>query len=130
MRLVVEVLDGELAVARLPANAGIPTWLDWGGGPLASVTRTADELSIVAPSIVVPADAQAERGWRAIRLRGPLPFSMTGVLHRILTPLADARVSVFTLATYDTDYVLVRAPDLPRAVAALRPGFDVIAPET
>ena len=81
-------------------------------GRLVSVTRTATELSIVAPSAVVPATVPAERDFRVIEVVGPVPFSVVGLMAAITRPLAEAGVSVFTLATYDTDYVLVREPSL------------------
>jgi hypothetical protein len=69
---------------------------------------------------------RAERGWRALRVRGPLSFDLTGVLAAVLAPLAVAQVPVFALSTYDTDHVLVRASDLGRAVKALvAAGHDV-----
>ena len=87
---------------------------------MASVTRTAAELSIVAPSAAVPPEVRAERDWRALRVAGPLDFALTGILASLAAPLADAGVSIFALSTYDTDYVLVRHPQLDVALAALR----------
>jgi hypothetical protein len=50
---------------------------------------------------------------------GTLDFSLTGILASIAGPLADARVSIFAISTYETDYILVPAPALPAAIAAL-----------
>lgn len=126
-RLTLDVLAGQLAVVRLAADAAVPAWFGQATGPIVSVTRTADETSLICDAVVVPSDARAERGWRAIKLRGPLAFSMTGILAGILTPLAEARISIFALSTYDTDYVLVRAADLPSALNALRHAYDIQA---
>jgi uncharacterized protein len=116
-------LPGELAVCRLPADAPAPAP---GAGPLSSVTRTADELSIVCPAEDAPAGAEFERGWRALRVAGPLDFALTGVLAAVAAPLAEAEVSIFAVSTYDTDYVLVREAALPAAAEALRrAGHDV-----
>ena len=116
-RLELRVLPGRLAVCRLPADAPIPGWVLVGA--VVSVTRTTDELSVVCPEESVPDEVQAERGWRALRVIGALAFALTGVLASLAVPLAEAGVSIFALSTYDTDYVLVRENDLPRAVAAL-----------
>jgi len=67
----------------------------------------------------VPDDALAERGFAALRLEGPFPFSMTGVLASFLQPLAGAQIPIFAISTFDTDYILVRREDLKRAVAVL-----------
>jgi hypothetical protein len=83
------------------------------------VTRTDSELSIVCREEDVPAAASAERGWCALELAGPLDFSLTGVVSALVTPLADAEVPIFVLSTFETDYLLVREPDLQRSVEAL-----------
>ena len=90
------------------------------------MTRTADEFSIVCAERCVPEGVVASRGWRALRFAGPLPLDQTGILASVTTPLAAARVSVFALATYDTDYVLVPAAQRAAAIDALeRAGHSV-----
>ena len=118
MSAVVRTLGGELAVCRLPADAAAPPIPD--RAALFSVTRTSEELSIVCPAADAPGDAQVESGWRALAVEGPLDFGLTGILASLAQPLAAAGIPIFALSTYDTDYVLVRAPALEAAVAALR----------
>jgi hypothetical protein len=120
------VWPGQWAICRLPADSDVPPWA-LAAGRLASVTRTATELSIVAPSAGVPGDVLAERDWRVIEVVGPVPFSVVGLMAAITRPLAEAGVSVFTLATYDTDYVLVREASLEAAVRALSAAGFVIS---
>lgn len=110
-------LDGRFAVCRLAANAPIPSWPT---GAFVSITRTPDELSIVCDESSVPDDIRVERGWRALRVEGPIPFEVTGVAAGITAPLAAAGISVFLVATFDTDYLLVKAEAYGRAVEALR----------
>ena len=112
------VLGELLAVCRLAANADIPEWVE--ARKFHCVTRTADELSIVCIENNLPEDVIAERGWVALKLEGPFPFSMTGVLASFLQPLAQARIPIFAISTFDTDYVLLKQQDLERALAALR----------
>ena len=111
------VLDDTFAVCRLPADAVVPDWA-W-TGEVACVTRTRDELSIVCRGDLVPAGVLREGGWRCLRVRGPLPFTLTGVFSRIAQPLADAGISLFAVMTYDTDYVMVKDEVLGDAVDAL-----------
>lgn len=108
--------DTLFAVARLDAEAPIPTWADG----FFSVTRTQSELSIVCAATAVPADVKAERGFRMLAVEGPLDFSLTGVLSSITGALAMAQISVFTISTYDTDYVLIRDEKFSDAAEALR----------
>ena len=91
-----------------------------GEGAVAGALRTDAELSVVCDEGAVPEGVRAERGWRALRLRGPIPFEETGVLAGLLAPLAEAGVSIFALSTYDTDVVLVKDRQLAAAVGALR----------
>jgi uncharacterized protein len=116
MRLDLRLLPEKLAVCRLDAGDESPLRARSG---LFSVTRTADELSVVCPEEDAPAGAEVSRGWRALEVQGPLDHTATGILASIATPLADAGVPLFPLATFDTDYVLVREPDLDSAIDAL-----------
>ncbi|HEV7498685.1 MAG TPA: ACT domain-containing protein, partial [Vicinamibacteria bacterium] len=111
------VLEGRLAVCRLAAAA---PWPPPGKGPLFSITRTADELSVVCASEDAPAGARVEDGWRAFRIEGPIPFAEIGVMAGLSGALARAGVSVFAVSTFDTDYVLVKDADLARARVAVR----------
>lgn len=89
-------------------------------GEWRSLTWTTDELSVVCSAAQVPADVQSEHDWRCFQVVGPLDFGLTGVLLAIAAPLAAAKISIFAISTYDTDYVLVKQADLDAAVAALR----------
>lgn len=108
-----------LAVCRLPADASIPAWASGGRSPFLTISRTAEELSITTMESVVPADVPCERGYRAVRVRGNLPLDLIGILAAIADPLADAGLGIFAISTFETDYVLVKAKDLDKAVAAL-----------
>ncbi len=88
-------------------------------GSFVSITRTAEELSIVCPQRQVPAEIEREEGWRGMKIKGPLDFSLTGVLASLSTPLAQEGISIFAISTYDTDYLLVKEKDLERAIGIL-----------
>jgi hypothetical protein len=115
--LRLSVMPGTLAVCRLEAGAAVPSWV---AGPFTCVTRTPDELSIVCDSAVVPDDVRAERGWRGWKVEGPIPFELTGIAASLVSPLAAARISVFLVATFDTDYLLVKDTVFDRASEVLR----------
>jgi hypothetical protein len=112
------ILPETLAVCRLSADDAFPAWLPARG--FISVTRTAGELSVVCAADAVPADFRCEAGWRALAVEGPLDFGLTGILASIAAPLAEAGISIFTISTFDTDCVLVKAERLDDAVNALR----------
>lgn len=122
LRLTIQ--SGLYAICRLPAGSAPPAWAL--SGSFASVTLTPEETSIVCAEGAVPADVEAERGWVCLKVAGPLDFALVGILARLTAPLAEAGVSVFAVSTYDTDYLMVRAPDLARAVSVLRAAGHVI----
>lgn len=108
-----------LAVCRLAPDDEIPGWLDVSSPPLVSITLTGDEISLVLPQDDVPPGVRAEIGWRALSVRGPLAFSLTGVLASLSAPLAAAGVPIFVLSTFDTDWLLIGDDRLDDATAAL-----------
>jgi predicted N-acetyltransferase YhbS len=112
------LLDDTFATCRLDGSAPIPPWAT--AGHFSSITRTADELSVVCGQDAVPVGVTCERGWRCLRVAGALPFSVVGVLASLTAPLAEAGVSLFAVSTFDTDYLLVKAEDLERAIDVLR----------
>jgi uncharacterized protein len=75
MRL--QLLPGNLAVCRLGPQDRVP---DWAAGEFFSITRTAEELSIVCESQLVAEGVRAETDWRALKVEGPLDFALTGIL--------------------------------------------------
>jgi hypothetical protein len=120
------LLGEQFAIARLPPDQVPPAWAD---GSVSSVTRTPEELSILCAVERVPSEIEAERGWRGLRVAGPLDFSEVGVMASLSGPLAEAGVSVFVISTYDTDYLFVREDSLADAVRALRQAGHRVMPE-
>jgi hypothetical protein len=84
-----------------------------------SIARTHEELSGVCEESSLPGNVTAQRGRRLLRVKGPLDFALTGILASLTGPLAEVGVSVFSISTYDTDYLLVAEHDLERGIAAL-----------
>jgi uncharacterized protein len=117
-RLTLAVLPERLAICRLEADTKIPKWA-LKNSILNSITGTPDELSIVCPEADVPAKVRAEKGWIAFKVEGPLDFSLTGILASLAGPLAEADISIFTVSTFETDYVLVKTEKLDEAVKVL-----------
>lgn len=107
-----------LSICRLPGDAPIPAWAMQRA--FFSVTRTSDELSVVCASIQVPPGVTAHDGWRALKLVGPFDLLLVGILLGVAAPLAVAGVTIFPIATYDTDYLVVRDDQLSAAIGALR----------
>ena len=117
-RLEIALVPGRFAVCRLSPEHAMPSWAE--GTTFVSTARTPDELSIVCEEQRVPVDTICERDYAAMRVAGTLAPNLVGVMVSLATPLADAHIPILAIGTYDTDYVLVRRSDLPRAIDALR----------
>ena len=118
MNLPFSVLPERFAIARLAPTAQVPIdVLDATG--FVSISRTADELSIVCTEALADRFPQVDRGWRVIKIHGPFAFDQVGILASLLTPLAAASIGIFAISTFDTDYILVKSENLDRAVGAL-----------
>lgn len=114
-----------LVVARFPASSAWPAPRPsaTGGPAFFSVTRSGDELSVVAPASDVPDVPGGSTGhrpeWRRLVVNGPLDLSLVGIVAGLSGVLAAAGISLFPVATHDTDHLLVPADQLDRAVGAL-----------
>ena len=117
--LTLQILSQPLTVCKVDGLAGF----DMAG--LYFIGSTDEELSLVCETDRTPENTAArEDGWRAMRIIGTLDFSLTGILSKIATVLADASIGIFAMSTYDTDYILVKAENLGPAVDALsRAGY-------
>jgi hypothetical protein len=107
--------DHSLDFARL----GAASWY--------SVTRTDDELSVVARDDMDPGPGERQAGWSCLQIAGTLDLALVGVIAGIARALAAAKVSIFTISTYNTDYVLVKTADLEAAISALRHAGHFVA---
>src|SRR5262245_57082149 len=115
--LTLSVLPQRYAICSLAANAEVPDWC--AKGDFVSISRTPDELSIVCLEADVPASMTCESGWRVLKCEGPLDFSLPGIMASVAEPLADRGIPIFPIATYHTDYVLIKEPHLDNAINAL-----------
>ena len=119
-------LETTYAVCRLASDAPMPALKPTAN--FASITRTAEELSIVCPVDQAPQNAKCESPWICFKLEGPFAFSLTGVLASFLNPLAERGVPIFAVSTFDTDYVLVKREDAATALDTLQAAGHELVP--
>jgi len=118
------IITQRTAICRLGPKDEIPSWVQ--AGELIAIVRTPEELSIVCDEGSVPGSIKVEKGWRVLKVLGPLDFSQVGVLAAIVLPLAQAGVSIFTISTFDTDYILVKEVNLSLAIHILKNSGHII----
>lgn len=123
-RLQLKVLDGEFTIHRL--FSGMKISPDIFASDFFVVCKTDEELSVVCDSEICIESQKSEAGWSCFKVLGPLDFSLTGVLAKLSTCLAEANISIFAISTYDTDYILVRTERMQDARDALiRAGYEI-----
>ncbi len=112
-----EILKESFSIHRLDTNENVSKELL--KGSFYSITKTDDELSIVCDSSIALQSEKTEKGWSCIKIVGPLDFSLTGILAKISNVLAKEEISIFSISTYDTDYILIKSDQLGLAKSVL-----------
>jgi hypothetical protein len=113
----ISLLAPTMAICKLGPDADLPAWAV--RDPFFAATRTEEELSIVCPEKAVPGPVFCDKGWRCLKIEGPFDLAETGVLCAFARPLAEAKISIFALSTFNTDYLLVQEKDLDRTLQVL-----------
>ncbi len=117
-KLTFLLLKDRYAVCRLDSTAEIPDLAE--GGEFCSITKTPDELSVVCSEDNLPMGAKCEKGWRVLKIQGLLDFALTGILASAAVILANQKISIFALSTFNTDYILVKEEQINNAITALQ----------
>ena len=117
-KLVLSVLSETFTIHKLSPDASIPEEILKSNNY--SVIKTENELSVVWSELIEVQSLQSSKGWKCIKMKGPLDFNLTGILAGISDILAKANISIFAISTFDTDYILVRTQDLSSARTKLR----------
>ena len=112
-----KILDNKLKVVKLSPNEAVPETVY--KQDFYSITKTDDELSIVLDEDINIISDIVENNWKAIKIVGTLDFALIGILSRISTILAQAKISIFAISTYNTDYILVKSDKLENTVEIL-----------
>ena len=121
--LKLETLPYELTVCKPASAEQIDLSMDF-----YFLGRTDEEISLVCRTEDTPAGTLArEDGWRGFRIEGTLDFSLVGILSKLSAVLAENGIGIFAVSTFNTDYILVKAEDLDRALAALAAAGYIIA---
>ena len=125
-RLKFRQLSGLYGVVRLAAEVPVPNWAT--KGEFRSITRTADELSVVCPVENLPDGVRSQHRWTCLKLQGPFPISQTGVLLSFIEPLSTNGIPIFAVSTHDTDYVFVREDKTKAALERLQSAGHTLIP--
>ncbi len=117
-QLTLRLIKEQFAIHSLSESAVIPAEVF--SASIFFIAKTFEEVSIVLPQNIAISSDEVERNWQALEVVGPLAFTMTGILSNISTVLANEKISIFAISTFDTDYILVKQECIQLAIEALR----------
>lgn len=92
------------------------------------VGKTDEELSLVCRSEDTPEKTiECDNGWKGFRIEGVLDFSLIGILSKLSGILAEHKIGIFAVSTYNTDYILVKEENFEKALDVLaNEGYRVV----
>lgn len=116
-------LEYQLTVCKVADFSVIPTESDF-----YFIGRTDEELSLVCKTEEAPSNTiERDDGWRGFRIQGVLDFSLIGILSRLSGILAEHKIGIFAVSTFNTDYILVKEENFERALSVLESeGYTVV----
>ncbi len=124
-QLKLKILQGQFSIHRFVSGSEIPSQVY--ESEFFTISKTDDEISIVCDSSIQLNSEKISNGWSCFKVIGPLDFSITGILAKLSSSLAEAGISIFAISTYDTDYILVKSEKLQLASETLiRSGYIII----
>lgn len=84
------------------------------------IGKTDEEISLVCKTEDTPADTiERDDNWRGFRIEGMLDFSLIGILSKLSAVLAESKIGIFAVSTYNTDYIFVKTENFERALKVL-----------
>ena len=119
MKLEFTILKDLYSIHRFDKDAAIPNWLS--DSRFYSITRTNEELSIVCKHVDIKLEdnTMIDKYWRIFKINGPMDLSQCGIIAQISDLFRKNEISIFPIATYDTDYILIKNKNLNKAITSL-----------
>ena len=116
-------LEYDLTVCKVEALADMDMTTDF-----FFIGKTDEELSLVCKTEDVPAKTiERDDGWKGFRIQGTLDFSLIGILSKLSGILADHKIGIFAVSTYNTDYILVKEENFDGALKVLASeGYTIV----
>lgn len=108
------LLPVKLGICHFDKNKPIPSWATE-NSDFFSLTKTPNELSVLCPQDKIPGGILVEKNWRVFQVKGPLGFSLAGIVASLSKPLAEAGISILYISTYETEHIFVQEKDLQKA---------------
>ena len=113
--MVLKALEYDLTVCKVESIEKIDMTADF-----FFIGKTDEEISVVCKSVDTPKETtERDDGWKGLRIQGVLDFSLIGILSKISGILAEHKIGIFAVSTFNTDYILVKAENFDKALSVL-----------
>ena len=114
--MTLKIIDDIFSICKVKDYGGINL-----SDPFVFIGSTDEEKSLVCPTRLVPGyTVERDDGWRAFRIEGTLDFSLIGILADISKVLADGKIGIFAISTFNTDYILTKTECFEHAIELLK----------
>ena len=116
--LTLTVLEETFTIHKFAPSTSIPEAVS--ECSFYSVSKTREELSLICPGDLSVQSEKSSPNWKCLKVAGPLDLNLTGILAGLADTLAKAKISIFAISTFETDYVLIQKQVLETAKSALK----------
>jgi len=117
-KIVLSILEETYIIHKLDQSTNLPEELI--ECEFYSLSNSQEELSLVCPEQILIQSENSSPNWKCLKVAGPLDLNLTGILAGLSDTLAKAKISIFAISTFETDYVLIQKQVLETAKSALK----------
>ena len=117
-KIVLSILEETYIIHKLGQSTNLPEELM--GCEFYSLSNSQEEMSLVCPEQILIQSENNSPNWKCLKVAGPLDLNLTGILAGLSDTLANAKISIFAISTFETDYVLIQKQVLETAKSALK----------
>ena len=117
-KIVLSILEETYIIHKLDQSTNLPEGLT--ECEFYSLSNSREELSLVCPEQILIQSENSSPNWKCLKVAGPLDLKLTGILAGLSDTLEKAKISIFAISTFETDYVLIQKQVLETAKNALK----------
>lgn len=117
-KIVLSILEETYIIHKLDQSTNLPEGLT--ESEFYSLSNSREELSLVCPEQILIQSENSSPNWKCLKVAGPLDLKLTGILAGLSDTLEKAKISIFAISTFETDYLLIQKQVLETAKTALK----------
>jgi hypothetical protein len=117
-KIVLSILEETYIIHKLDQSTKLPEGLT--DCEFYSLSNSQEELSLICPDQILIQSENSSPNWKCLKVAGPLDLKLTGILAGLSDTLEKAKISIFAISTFETDYLLIQKQVLETAKTALK----------